>query len=698
VTERIVLKSGAAAACLSTLVFALCALGLARTPWLLLAAAVVIGLAVRSPWPEPGHLSGPRERTLGALFWIVAIPFGALYVVNAAAPEISPDGGYYHLALVRRYLDHGGFYRITTNLFANFTQGCEMLFLVAYAMGRHSAAALTHCAFLLALPAALLGFGRRFRMETAAVIAALLIFVSPVVGIDGSSAYVDVALAFTGFACFYALEISTRAPMLILAGLLAGFSFAIKYTGAMVVVYAAVFVLARTRSSRALAILLGAAALVAVPWLVKNWIIVDNPVSPFFNRLFPNPYIDAGFEDDLGRTMRHLNGHQLGWQTPLELTIRGGVLQGTLGPAFLLAPLGVLAARDALGRRVLAVAILFGLPWLSNIGTRFLIPALPFIAISMGIALARWPRPAAVLVVLNAIACWPWVLSMYCAPYNWRIERFPIAAALRIVPEREFLDSHAPQVRYARLIQDKVPSNGVVYTALPLMLSYTDREVLLNYAAAPNSRIADVLAAAIDAALQPSTRVSFAFAPLAIRRLRMVATADAPMWTIHELDGPSPRTTADPNPWDAGLAADGRLVTSWRSWQPVRRGMYFELEPGRAGETGAMSFRTRPRDPLPAMRLDAQLESGEWRTLTSQYQIETGLPVPDLRGEAAAELRRRGVTHLFIHDGEPLGPDIRQHTGQWQVNLAGEAAPMRLYAILPAKTIDTARDLRNNTR
>jgi hypothetical protein len=276
---------------------------------------------------------------------------------------------------------------------------------------------------------------------------------------------------------------------------------------------------------------------------------------------------------------------------------------------------------------------------------------------------------------------------MYCAQYNWRI-----------VPQREFLDAYAPAIRYARLIEDKVPSNGVVYTAQPVMTSYTDREILLNWAAALNHRIADVLAVAIVPAMQPSTRVSFRFAPLEIRRLRILATGDAPMWTIHELDGPWSRTTADPNPWDSGLAADGRLATSWRSWQPVRRGMFFECQPDRAGETGVVSFRTRAWDPLPSMRLDARLESGEWRTLTSQFQIETGLPVPDLRGEAVAELRRHGITHLFIHDERPLGPDFREHIGQWQVRLAGEPAPLRLYAILPAKTIDTARDLRNNTR
>ena len=705
-TERFVLKFGLGAAILSTLVFALCAMGLARTPWLALSAVVVIAFLVGRPtW-------FPAESPAGlikwpVLFWLIALPFAVLCVVNAAAPEISPDGSYYHLGLVRGYFNHGGFYRITTNVFANFTQGCEMLFLAAYAVGQHSAAALVHCAFLLALPAALIAYGRRFGIQTAATIAALLVFVSPVAGIDGSSAYVDVALAFVGFACFYALGLSSDARMLLIAGLLAGFCFAIKYTGGVAILYALAFVLFRSRRVRPVIAVLLPAALIALPWLVKNWIIVDNPVSPFFNRLFPNSYVHISFEDDLNRAMRHFNGHSLGWKTPLELTVGGGVLQGTLGPAFLLAPVGLLAIRDPLGRRALGAAALFGLPWFSNLGTRFLIPALPFIALSMGITLARWPRLAMILVVLNAVACWPWVLSMYCAPYNWRITRFPIAAALRITPERQFLDTYAPEIRFARLLQDRVPEKGVVYTAQPVMTSYTDRTILLNYAGALNSRLEDALATAINPALQPSVRVSFGFVPREITRLRFVAIGETAMWTIHELelgtredraDQRARPTYADPNRWDAELAGDGQLVTSWRSWQRVQPGRYLEAELKPTGPIGFVSFRTRPADKQPPMRLDAQLARGGWLTISSEPKLETGIAVPDLRGQAIAELRRCGVTHLLIHDQEPLGPDFRSHTPDWNVRFIGEAAPLRLYAILPAKSIDTPPEVRNNTR
>ncbi len=707
-TERFVLSFGAGAALLSALVFGLCAAGLAQTAWLFsalpLAALPLFYFRIPGGRPEFQPV-GFGQRTL---FWAIALPFALVYLVNAAAPEISPDGAGYHLGLVRHYFYHGGFSRITTDLFASFPQGCEMLFLVAYAAGRHSAAALVHCSFLFALPAAMISYGRRFGLGPAATVAALLVFVSPVVGIDGSSAYVDVALAFAGFACFYCLEIWADQPgnsthMLVVAGLLAGFAFAVKYTGATVIVFAAIYVALRGRRFgprlwRPIAALLIPAFVMAAPWLIKNWIVVGNPVSPFFNRLFPNPYVYISFEDDLRRAMRHLNGVTLNWKTPLELAVRGGLLQGTLGPVFLLTPIGLVAAAGSRGRRLLGAAAVLGLPWFSNIGTRFLIPALPFFALSIGIALMSRPRIAAAIVILNAVACWPWVLDRYCDRYNWRLTRFPLSAALRITPERQFLETYAPDIRFAQLLQDRMPDNGVVYTAQPIMRAYTDRTILLNYAGALNLRLSDTLAAAIKPANQPSVQVSFRFPPRQLRRIRLVATGDSAIWSVHEIQLGASAAIASANIWDARFAADGQLATSWRSWQPVRPGMYLEFSLPGGNEAGFVSFRTRPADPLPPLTLDAQLPSGEWRTLSSSPVLKTDVPVPDLRGQAIAELRRCGVTHVLIHDDEPLGPDFKAHRAEWNVDLAGEAPPVRLYSISAEESIDRTRELRNNTR
>jgi hypothetical protein len=684
-------------------VFALCALGLAYPP--LLVAAALAGFGAFGFVRFSGQ-AAPVDRRWLALFCTVAIPFALLYVVNAAAPEISPDGSRYHLGLVRRYLSHHGFYRITTDMYASLTQGCEMLFLAAYAVGRHSVAALVHCSFLLALPVALIAYGRRFGMATAGVIAALIVFVSPIAGVDGASAYVDVALAFAGFIMFYFLEIwdeqQTLRPLLF-AGLMAGFCFAIKYTGIVAGMYAVGYVLlmpsrAEARGKLKLAphllVLVAPALLLAAPWLLKNWIEVSNPFSPFFNRIFPNPYIHIAFEEEFGRAMRHFNGASLGWSTPLDVTVRGGLLQGTLGPALLLAPAAAAALRERRGGRVLTAAALFALPWFTNIGTRFLIPALPFIALAMGMTLAHWPKAAAAIVVINAVLCWPDVLVRYCDPYSWYISRFPIKAALRVTPEQEFMDRWAPEVRYARLIQDRVPATGIVYTAQPIMEAYTDRTVLLNYAAALNSRIEETLNSVVKPAFQPSARTVFQFESTDIRGFRLIAAGDSKDWAIHEIVEPAPnRVTASLNAWDQARAGDGRLATAWRAWQPVHRGDFVHCELAHPARRDSISVVTRSAEASAALRLVLFRADGQQITVDGAPQSSRYSPSLDqLRAEAIADVRESGVTHLAIHDDEPLGPDFRAHGDAWQVRFLGEAPPLRLYEILHAKTFDTQRE------
>ncbi len=82
-----------------------------------------------------------------------------------------------------------------------------MLFLFAFAFGKHSAAAMVHFAFLLALVWQMIAYSRRAGFPLPGICAALLVFASPVVGIDASSAYNDVALACVAFTLFCLLQL-----------------------------------------------------------------------------------------------------------------------------------------------------------------------------------------------------------------------------------------------------------------------------------------------------------------------------------------------------------------------------------------------------------------------------------------------------------------------------------------------------------
>ncbi len=200
------------AAVLHLAIFAVMALHIAYRPVLIaLLAACVAAALVTGDWRLPAAEDAERERSLPCairyLFGVIAAAFTVLYLFNAWAPEISPDGSSYHLSLVARYLRAHGFEPVLTNIYSTLSEGVDMLFVPAFAIGRHSAAALMHFAFLIALALAVLSYGRRIGKPLAGAAAALLVYLSPIVGIDGTSAYIDVAVAAIVFSVFYWIQI-----------------------------------------------------------------------------------------------------------------------------------------------------------------------------------------------------------------------------------------------------------------------------------------------------------------------------------------------------------------------------------------------------------------------------------------------------------------------------------------------------------
>ncbi len=70
-------------------------------------------------------------------------------------------------------------------------------------------------------------------------------YASPVVGIDGTTAYTDVAVAAIVFSVFYWTQLwdeNRDHRILIVIGLLAGYCYAAKYTAFVMIIYAIGFV------------------------------------------------------------------------------------------------------------------------------------------------------------------------------------------------------------------------------------------------------------------------------------------------------------------------------------------------------------------------------------------------------------------------------------------------------------------------
>ena len=65
---------------------------------------------------------------------------------------------------------------------------------------------------------------------------------------------------------------------------------------------------------------------------------------------------------------------------------------------------------------MLLAGLLFVSTYFSNIGTRFLIPMVPFVSLALALAIANLPWLLFPLVAANLIACWPGMYLTYCGP------------------------------------------------------------------------------------------------------------------------------------------------------------------------------------------------------------------------------------------------------------------------------------------
>lgn len=690
------------ASLLHLLVFLLCSVQLARKGVFFSVGAAILATGWAKGVFGPSRAPGlpPLGRLWKWLFAAIYLAYAVLYLSNAMAPEMSPDGSSYHLGLVARYLREHGFSRITTNMYANLTQGVEMLYLFAFAFGRHSAAAVVHFGFTMALPLLILTHARRFGLAAAGVGAAVLMLCAPVVGIDGTTAYNDVAVTAVVFSLYCLLEIwreERQSALIVPVGLLAGFCYAGKYTAGLAIPFAAGILLWRLWRARQpwlkpLLVFAACAAVMAVPWAAKNWIIVGNPLSPFFNRYFPNPNVHISFEQEYVERMRHYGDPKSYWDIPMDLTVHGAMLSGTLGPVFVLLPLALLALRRPRGRSLLAAGAFFALPYLNNIGTRFLLPSLPFFSLALAMVFARSRGVLPVVMAAHAILSWPHVLKLYSSQYAWRLERIPVAAALRIQKEEKYLTDFSYGYVVARMIEDFVPKGEKVFTFSGVAEAYTTRDILTAYQAGFNNNLGEFVWAGLFPDSAPTHQLTYTFRERPLRHLKLVQNnSGTDQWSISEWRiykgekelprSPEWRLRAWPNPWDAELAFDNSLVTRWRSWEAIKPGMFFEVDLGGERLMDSVRLEITKDQYQAALKLYGRGERGDW-TLLSGAMKESDVPLmKGLRRAAMEELRARGVRYLLVAPDDPAGQDYMANAALWGIGLLAERGGTRLYRI-----------------
>ena len=688
-------------ASLSTIVFLLTAAHLAYSGVFIGLGLVIIAVAL---WRGAHRFSSSTLPTLPRVwqigFLILYAAFALLYLETALVPETGADALAYHVALPARYLRLHHFPANTRNMMTMLSEGVELLFLFAYPLAKQSAGSMVHLLFVLATPFAMLSYARRIGHAQAGAAAALLFFAAPVVGRLATTGYIDVAVACYVFAVFYLLEIWRSEPAngtLIAAGLLAGFCFDAKYTAAIMAVYAAGYVLFRQLRSHknwwrpTITVALCAAAMMS-PYLIKNAVVTRNPLAPFANRYFPNPVMTITLEENYKRVMQHWNNVRLA-EIPLEVTIGGGRLQGIIGPLFLLSPLALLALRIPAGRRLLMAGAVVGLPYFASIGTRFLVPALPFVALSLALALSQSKILLAALAVLHAVLSWPVIVPRYCNPDCWRLRNVQWRFVLRRVPPADLLRREVPDYEWGQTLEKYVPAGEPVFSFGGIQQAYQSREIIVAWQSAFAYRLRTSLFAPVLEELKPTLSRVFEFPAKSVRRIRVVqsgpATSDE--WSVAEVHlyrqgaelprAPDWRLQASHNSWDVQLAFDNNPVTSWTSGQPRSPGIWVQTDLGRWQIVDRVVVESSADQDRTDLRLEYESAPFHWETFAERPYISRQPPRPGLRRAATAYLKLNHVRWLSLEQSAPIADDMFTRQTDWGVTLVASDKGFRLYRL-----------------
>jgi hypothetical protein len=346
-------------------------------------------------------------QALLALFVVVVL---AVVLLSALGPSYEYDDLAYHLAGPKNFIGRHRVFPLYEVPNAQFPKNVEMLFTFGMLLHNDVTAKLIHLLLGLVTIVAVHGFAARYLKRGAGWIAAAVLACSPLFIWEMRTAHNDVGLALYVFAATYATCVwlwSGERSWFRLAVVLSVFSLGIKYWALLAVAISACLVFAvRLRQSGARPALRDAAkfaacaALGLIPWGIISLQFTGNPLFPLLNDLFRSPYWTRAHTTMAVEQLRS-GGVQVGLTNLGELAgiwwrmlvDQSDAFGGNIGPFYvMLLPLFLLARR--LGPPpwfVLAASTLYYAGWAaSGPLARFLLPALPGLAVAAGAAAANW--------------------------------------------------------------------------------------------------------------------------------------------------------------------------------------------------------------------------------------------------------------------------------------------------------------------
>ncbi|MBC7927777.1 MAG: discoidin domain-containing protein [Bryobacteraceae bacterium] len=676
-SREVTLASGCAL--LSLIIFALMMRQSATVPALIaLHVCCFFGLLRRPRNPAPLD----RPPRLVALLLLV---FGAIALLNALSPEIEADANIYHLKPASDALRTGGFSK-EISFYERLPHATELLYTGPFILAGSPGARLIHLALLMATLPLIVRLGLAFGVTaTASWCAAALYFAAPVVLVSSASAFNDAALTFA--ACASIAVLITSGPVAI-GGLLAGFCYGIKMTGGIVIPVGILWLVYKRRF-RDVPVFLLFAMLSAGPWLIRNLLETGNPLAPLGNGFFPNPWFHILTEQRLSAALR---SYDVSFLERFGDLLWGRHLQGIIGPAFLLAPLGLLALRKRSTAPLVCLAFALSVPWWLNAGARFLMLSLPFLSLALASVLPVRMLP--VLVLLHGISVWPGVIDLY-APNSWHLHHLPWRVALNLESRHEYLWRTNRDYHWAKQVEEGTGTEDRILDLYGIHAAHTQRDVRGRW----QSAVSENAVTALEFARQPGEEKLVALTASvphqAIQALRLRQNGKDPgPWSLVEIElfsnqSPLPPSLtwtldADPNRWETPLALDRNLATRWQSWQPSQPSQFVTVDLAQPLQLDQIRILTTAWDSGNRnLGVEVQQAGDSWTALPVDRTLIGPL---NLRAEAIRYVKSLGFTHIVTKIGDDgmgvLGRSLMDDAPEWHVQFVSENQSMYLLKLL----------------
>ena len=282
-------------------------------------------------------------------------------VILSSVPPVSKLALTHHLAILKLYLKHGGIHEIPFMRFSYYPMNLNFLYLIPLYFGNDIVPKFIHFSFALLTAWLIFDYLRR-RINQAYALFGVLFFLSiPIILKLSITVYADLGLIYFSTASLLSLlkwmESDYRLRFLIISAISCGLAMGTKYNGLIVFFLLTLFIpFIRSRYDQGERqgllkttghgiTFLFIALLIFSPWMIRNYIWINNPIYPLYDQWF-NPQ-NAGPQTTLSLfSIRSYIYHESWWEIallPVRIFFQGQdgnpqYFDGKLNPFLLLLP------------------------------------------------------------------------------------------------------------------------------------------------------------------------------------------------------------------------------------------------------------------------------------------------------------------------------------------------------------------------